>query len=261
MEYVVCYSGGHSSALCAVEAVRKHGRDNVTLLNHDISSNVECEDTKRFKREVADYLGLEITYANMDNFEKLDPIALSIKNNLFGVGGKYVLCTSYLKTEPFSDWLKSNYPAEKDEIRDDVTFIYGFDKNEGDRIKRRTRVMLEMGYRTEYPIVDWERTIYDISEVGIRKPKAYNLFKHSNCMGCLKAGAQHWYLTYCLRPDLVERAIEAEEKVGQTIIRGKKMKDLKKRFEFMKDNGVKPTEKIPHQTFWANVRRLEKAHK
>ena len=77
MKYIVCYSGGHSSALVAVEAVRRYGKDNVILLNHDISSKVEHEDIKRFKQEVADYLGLSITYANADNFEDT---AISLKN-------------------------------------------------------------------------------------------------------------------------------------------------------------------------------------
>ena len=52
---IVCFSGGHSSALAAIEAVRRYGKDKVILLNHDMSPKVEHEDIKRFKREVADY--------------------------------------------------------------------------------------------------------------------------------------------------------------------------------------------------------------
>lgn len=33
---IVCFSGGHSSALVAIEAVRKYGKNNVILLNHNI---------------------------------------------------------------------------------------------------------------------------------------------------------------------------------------------------------------------------------
>ena len=44
MKYVVCFSGGHSSALAAVETVLRHGRRNTVLLNHDISNKVEDED-------------------------------------------------------------------------------------------------------------------------------------------------------------------------------------------------------------------------
>jgi PP-loop superfamily ATP-utilizing enzyme len=59
VKYVVCFSGGHSSALVAIETVRKYGKENVILLNHDISISVEDEDIKRFKNEVAQYLDIE----------------------------------------------------------------------------------------------------------------------------------------------------------------------------------------------------------
>jgi PP-loop superfamily ATP-utilizing enzyme len=65
---VICFSGGHSSALCAIEAVRRYGKENVILLNHDLSLKVEHEDIKRFKQEVADYLGIKITYENMPGY-------------------------------------------------------------------------------------------------------------------------------------------------------------------------------------------------
>ncbi len=55
MKHIVCFSGGHSSGIVAIEVVRKYGNDDVILLNHDISPTVEGEDIKRFKREVADY--------------------------------------------------------------------------------------------------------------------------------------------------------------------------------------------------------------
>lgn len=44
MKYIVCFSGGHSSALAAIEVTRKSGKENVVLLNHDISPNVEDAD-------------------------------------------------------------------------------------------------------------------------------------------------------------------------------------------------------------------------
>ena len=72
MKYVVCYSGGHASALCAVEAVRHYGRENVILLNHGICGRVEDPDIQRFKDEVAAFLGLPITPASMEGFEEKD---------------------------------------------------------------------------------------------------------------------------------------------------------------------------------------------
>lgn len=37
MKHIVCFSGGHSSALAAIETVRRYGQEGVVLLNHDIS--------------------------------------------------------------------------------------------------------------------------------------------------------------------------------------------------------------------------------
>ena len=68
MKYVVCYSGGHNSALAAVETVRRFGRENVILLNHDISSKVESIKIKEFKKQVAEYLQVQISFANCENF-------------------------------------------------------------------------------------------------------------------------------------------------------------------------------------------------
>ena len=47
----MCFSGGHSSALVAIEVVRRYGNRDVVLLNHDIHARTEDADVKRFKRE------------------------------------------------------------------------------------------------------------------------------------------------------------------------------------------------------------------
>lgn len=255
MKYVVCYSGGHSSALVAVEAVRKYGKDDIILLNHDISSNVEHSDIKRFKQEVADYLGVPITYANMDNFEQLDPLSVSINNSAFSVYGNPALCTYYLKTQPFERWLKANYPADFNNPCEDITILYGFDADEIARIQRRVGILGQKGYKTDYPLALWDRTIQNIEEIGINRPLTYEMYKHANCQGCLKAGKQHWYVVYCTRPDLFERAKEAEDLIGYSILKHEYMKDLEPKFEEMKCRGILPGEKLHSQTFWAMVRR------
>ena len=78
MTHIVCFSGGESSAIVAIEVVRKFGKENVVLLNHDISSKVEDADVKRFKKEISNYLGLPITYANHADFERNTPIQVCL---------------------------------------------------------------------------------------------------------------------------------------------------------------------------------------
>lgn len=249
MKKIICFSGGHSSALAAIETVRKYGRDNVILLNHDISSHVEHEDIKRFKREIADYLGLPITYANMPGWETTPPLAVAVANKAFKAYNRPAFCTSRLKTEPFYKWLEKN--AERGDW-----VIYGFDPEETSRMMRRSDVMNAMGYKAVFPLADWERTIQATEEVGIARPITYATYKHANCTGCLKAGKQHWYCVYCLRPDIWVEAKAAEETIGYSIIKGVYLKDLEPKFQEMRDTlRIVPTDKTKSARFWADVRK------
>ena len=73
MKHIVCFSGGHSSAIAAVEVVRKFGAEDTILLNHDLCPRTEDADIKRFKKQVSDYLGVPITYANMPGWDVKPP--------------------------------------------------------------------------------------------------------------------------------------------------------------------------------------------
>ena len=253
VKYVVCYSGGYSSALVSLEAVKRHGKGNVILLNHDISDEVEDKDIKRFKIEVANYLGLNITYANMEGWQDKTPLRVCRELGGFKFGNGPILCTTKLKTEPFHKWIKENYPVKKGEIRQDVVFLYGFDANEKARIQRRSSIMAAMGYKTDFPLAFWDRTIENIEEIGIKRPETYELMKHGNCKGCLKAGMQSWYLVYCLYHDLWEEAKETESEIGYSILKNKFLEDLEPKFKQMKCRGIVPTEKIGAKKFWSMV--------
>lgn len=254
-KYVVCYSGGHSSALVAVEAVRKVGKENVILLNHDISPEVEDEDIKRFKREVAAYLGIEITYANMPGWETETPLKICKRKQAFKIELSKVPCTYNLKTLPFQKWLKENYPGTAEKPNEDIVVLYGFDATEPHRIQRRSGIMAVMGYRTDYPLAFWERTIQNIEEIGIKRPATYETFKHANCKGCLKAGRQHWYAVYCLYPKIFKEAVETKKEIGHSIIKGVWLEDLIPQFRTMRKLGIVPGDKMKPQTFWAMVKK------
>jgi hypothetical protein len=237
----------------AIEVVRKFGSENVILLNHDINSTVEDQDVKRFKQEVADYLNLPITYANIDKLELKDipdQFDVVVKAAAFKVGSGTELCTSRLKTEPFRDWLIENM---KDK---DCIIYYGFDANETARIQRRSSILGQQGYKTDYPLALWkDRTIISTEEINIKPPMQYSTFKHANCVGCLKAGKQHWYIVYCTRPDIFTKAKWAEDEIGYTIINGVSLEELEPVFEAMKSKGVSTTEHTKGVTFWASVKR------
>lgn len=250
MKHICCYSGGNSSALAAIEVARKYGKDDVIILNHDINPNVEDKDIKRFKKEVADYLGIGITYANMDGWDTKDQFDVTVEIGAFKVGNGTELCTNRLKTAPFYKWLKDNVPNKN------CVIYYGFDPNEITRIQRRSSILGQQGYKTDYPLALWkERTIKSTNEITITPPLTYGMFKHANCIGCLKAGKQHWYCVYMTRQDIWEKAKTAEEKIGYSIIKNMYIEDLEEEFETMKQLGIKPTEHIKSATFWKMVKK------
>jgi hypothetical protein len=253
MKHIVCYSGGHSSALVAIEVVRRFGRDDVLLLNHDMHASVEDADVKRFKREVADYLHLPITFVNYKD-ASMDQFDVSVEAKAFKVDGGPELCTNRLKTGPFMEYLAREFPAK------DVICYYGFDADEPARIQRRASIMGQLGYTTAYPLALWERTILGTEEIGIARPLTYAQFKHGNCIGCLKAGWQHWYIVYCTRPDIWAKGKWAEEEIGYAIHHDETgpvyLEDMEEKFEAMRRAGIPATEHIPHQRFWAQATKI-----
>lgn len=252
--YVICYSGGHSSALCAIEAARKHGKENVILLNHDISSAVEDADIKRFKNEVSEYLNIPITYANHEKWDIATPIDVCVDAKAWKIQNGQILCTNRLKTAPFKVWQKINDPNKE------YIYIYGFDNNrkEMERAQRRSQIMGLDGYKTEYPLISWNRTIASTNEIGIKPPMTYGKFKHANCIGCLKAGWQHWYIVYCERPDIWEKAKKAEDDIGYAIHKDSSgpvyLEDKEEIFRKMRLAGVIPTEHIATGKFWSQAK-------
>src|SRR6478672_4860580 len=128
MKHVICYSGGESSALAGIEVARKFGKEDVILLNHDIPGHVEDADIKRFKRDVADYIGLPITYASHKD-PTADQFDVCVQAQAFKVENGQELCTNRLKTEPFMRYLDAHH-ADKNCI-----IYYGFDPNEQKRIQ------------------------------------------------------------------------------------------------------------------------------
>lgn len=258
MKYVICHSGGISSGECALSIANKYGAENVILLNHNINGNIEGESTKKFKSDIADHLGLDITYANHADWDTATPVSVCIDAGAWKVGSGQILCTNRLKTAPFQKWMEANDPNKEN------IYVYGFDLEEPTRITRRSQIMGSMGYKTAYPMTWNESEVVRIADAGIERPNVYDIFKHSNCVGCLKAGWQHWYIVFCTRKDLWEEAKIGEDEIGYAIHKDANgpvyLEDKEELFNSMVLAGVEPTEKIKPQTFWAQAKKKVKVH-
>lgn len=291
IKHIICYSGGHSSAIVAIETVRRYGNENVVLLNHNINSRYENADIKRFKIEVAEYLGLHITYANIQGIkdEKLIPNQFEVceqAGSFVNPHGRQILCTSRLKTEPFYEYLET---LEKEFI----CVYYGFDAEELERVDRRKTILNDSGVASDYPIALWgngrfenllnylqkagnknpkavakvenyenrdsfERSIVSTKEIGIEPPNTYTVWKHANCTGCLKAGKQHWYCVYVHDFETFERGKLSEEIIGYSIHKEGYLKDWESDFMKMKLAGIPANEHIPAHIFWKSAKRFTK---
>jgi len=285
------------------------GKENVILLNHNINPIYEDEDIKRFKKEVAFYLGLPITYANVKGIENENEIPSQFdvceeRKSFVNIHNRQILCTFVLKTEPFYEYLKS---VEKDNI----CCYYGFDSNELNRVERRKSILIQDGIETDFPLALWsfelvkkyndfkinellktynkanktklkdlpnnyikqaielglleltkydgnERSIYSTKEIGIEPPLSYNIWKHANCKGCLKAGQQHWYVVYCEANDIFERAKLSEERIGHSFGNFGFLKDVEPTFKRMKEIGIPASEHIPSGKFWKSAKHYLK---
>lgn len=51
-KHIVCYSGGHSSALVAIEVVRKYGKENVVLLITTLTALLKMKTLKDLKKRL-----------------------------------------------------------------------------------------------------------------------------------------------------------------------------------------------------------------
>lgn len=166
MKHIICYSGGVQSALVAIMVTEKFGKKNVVLLNHEVRA--EPDDVGRFEREVALFLGIEITYANgdQDKYPDLTPLDVALYENAWSIKtglGEQVLCTNRLKTAPFMEWLETFY-KEGDII------YYGFSKKEMRRVQRRSFILGKDGYKTDFPLALWEEPLPEsfLEKIGIK---------------------------------------------------------------------------------------------
>lgn len=135
------------------------------MLNHDINPRYEDEDIKRFKAEVAQYLGVSITYSNIlgikDPTKIPNQFQVCMIAKAFKVRNGSELCTNRLKTAPFANYMSANHrPGE-------AILYYGFDANELNRIERRKKIVAAMGYQSAYPLAEWPKSISSTKEVGI----------------------------------------------------------------------------------------------
>ncbi len=205
MKHIVGFSGGIASAVTAQFVIKEHGEDTI-LLFHD--TKTEPPDNDRFRKEVSEYLGIEITEVSdgRNIWEVFED------EGYFG-NGRNTPCSRILKQELALKYIQENMPA--------VLYI-GFTMEEWQRAQRTFMRYKKSGIEVKFPLIENKLSKEDCKQIiencwKIKIPQMYRHFAHANCIPCIKGGLAYWGLIYKYERDAWEKAAEAEETFKHTI--------------------------------------------
>lgn len=213
------FSGGASSSYLAYLVVKEYGREDTILLH--TPTYAEDPDADRFRKEVAEYLGMEITVEE----DGRDLWELIEDNNCLP---SYFIpfCTTDLKIKQSRKF----WNRLKDQGLDFIVH-FGYGADEWRRVQKQLVRFEKEGIKSKYLI--FERRIDDkeIKRIiqedwEIELPRAYKYLKHNNCIPCFKGGKGHFKQVAKYYPEQFKRAMALEEKIGHTVFKDCTLQDL-----------------------------------
>lgn len=207
MLHIVKFSGGAASAVVADIVAKRHPRETI-LLFHD--TKTEPVDNDRFRSAVASHIGLPITEMS----DGRDIWQLFEDTNMLGCQ-RFSQCSRMLKQELGDKFIRKNLPC---------TVYFGFTPDEQDRADRITVKMEMIGAQAGFPLIDLGITKEDCLRLvtnswGVALPEMYQWADHANCVPCIKGGLAYWGMVYKHARPAWEKAVAAEKKHGQQILK------------------------------------------
>ncbi|MCK6255459.1 hypothetical protein LCY76_02315 [Fictibacillus sp. KIGAM418] len=207
--HVAMFSGGAASAYVAYYIVQKYGKENCVLFFTD--TLWEDIDNYRFMEEVAEYIGLDITYRT----DGRTPEEVFFDVRFLG-NSRMAKCSEELKVRQTLIYLEEL----RDEHNLEPILYFGIGPHEQHRA-----VNLQNFYEhnpiepiaTRFPMIetfkeDLDAKIIIRDEWKIALPRMYGLgFSHANCAGrCVRGGLGHYALLYRVWPEqyLEQEAME-----------------------------------------------------
>lgn len=203
--HIVGFSGGLASAVTAEVVARANPR-NTILLYHD--TKTEPPDNDRFRKEVADHIGLPIT----EDSDGRDIWQVFKDEGMLG-NGRNTMCSRILKQERSLAFIKAHMPA--------ILYL-GFTVEEWRRAQRSHARYATKGIPVRFPLIE-QKISKDECEHrvvkcwGIEKPQMYEWADHANCIPCVKGKKAYWGLIYMFERDAWEKASNAEKEFEHTI--------------------------------------------
>lgn len=208
MKHIVLFSGGAASSYVAwlvKNEIAKSGEE-VVLLH--TPTYAEHPDADRFRKQVAEYIGIPITVAE-DGRDLWTAIWQENCLPSFHIPW----CTRVLKQIPREKWMKANADPS------DPVYI-GFGKEEYRRVQKAV-VHYE---NPRFPIYEKQIESDEVKRIirqewKICLPEPYLYLEHNNCIPCFKGGKGHFYKVWKHYPQYFVKAVEAENAIGHTIFK------------------------------------------
>lgn len=207
MKHIIQFSGGAASSFVAKYIVDKYGRENCILLFND--TKAECKDSYRFRKQVSEYIGMEIT--EVSDGRDLWQV---IEDNNCLPSDRFPFCTRILKQEPSEKFLKN--------FKEEYILYNGFGVEEWRRIQRSRARAESLGRTVKSPLYDLKISSEEVKRIiredwKICLSEAYKYLSHNNCIPCFKAGKGHFKAVARYYPEEFEKACKAEEEIGYTV--------------------------------------------
>lgn len=125
-------------------------------------------------------------------------------------------CTEILKKRVRKNW-------EREHRQYDITYIWGFDRDESHRAERLLEAMPD--FHHEFPLIEKQLSKTDahgiLENLGIRRPKMYDLgYNNNNCIGCVKGGMGYWNKIRIDFPEVFKERAKVEREIGRSCIKG-----------------------------------------
>jgi len=210
---VVWFSCGAASAVAAKITLEKYGENNtVIIVNTPIDE--EHEDNKRFKKDVENWLNVEIQTAVNEKLGHSSIVDVFEKQKYMG-GVSGAPCTMFLKKE-------ARRQLEK-KIHIDY-HVLGFTFEEKERYDRF--ILFER--ENVLPVLIEEKLtkpqcFWVLNNAGISLPEIYKMgFANANCIGCVKAASPtYWNLVRRQFPEVFQQRAEQSRRIGAKLVKHK----------------------------------------
>lgn len=209
----VWFSCGAASAIALQETLGQYG-DHCTVraINSPIAE--EDEDNRRFMRDVADWLGIEVEIAVNSKFPDQSAVDVWTKRKAMSFPNG-APCTIELKKKARQEWEAKNHVD---------WHVLGFTAEEKNR---HDRFVLTERDNVLPVLIDANLTKPECAqrlvEAGIQLPRIYRMgYPNANCIGCVKATSPtYWNHVRQQHPEVFQERAEQSRELGVRLARYK----------------------------------------